>query len=332
VNPKARVWAYEFRGSRLDTDVDPITRVRDSGVSPQVINMSFTEESQRFQTPLESLIKRWSSVLFVAAAGQRDPNDPIQAQVTDAEDCRVSPACLSASGKLPNLISVVPLKADGTDILPDTQEGQARFGPVFDVAAVGETTGLLYGNVFGPMSGSSVAAPYVTGLASLIFAKEAQNGASAKQVRDRILFTADLSDTLDSLVRSGRVNFDRALKTDKELLELKPSAGGPTQERAVKTQKTASIMVQDGESEGQRLQAPVSLRLSQLRRLLAHDDTPTSAYWVVYLDQLGVLRKISNATFAVDVVLPLRVTGEGAALQPITLTNVKDYSCSLACQ
>jgi subtilase family protein len=333
VNPKALVWAYEFRGSRLDVDVDPdpITRIRATGRTPQVINMSFTEDSQRHQTPLESLIKRWESVLFVAAAGQLEGADQGPALITEPTDCRVSPACLTAAtGKAPNLISVVPLKADGSDVLPATPEGQPRHGPVFDVAAVGETTGLLHGNAFGPMSGSSVAAPYVTGLASLIFAKEAQRGPSAKQVKERILYTADLSDALDPIVRSGRVNFDRALKTDKEVMELKAVAGSTTQERAVKTQKNVLITVQDAESEGQRLQNPLTIRLGQVRRIRAQDDTVDSAYWVMYVDERGILRKLSNATFASSETL--RYTAGNSTVQPVALANVKDYSCSLACQ
>jgi subtilisin family serine protease len=167
VNPWARLWAYEFRGDRLASDEDPITRLRfhahTAGVQPTVANLSFSEDAGQFQTALERLIiKHRDSVLFVAAAGCGD------GRIDNDSSCRVSPACMSTHpADAANLISVVALDAKGAQALSSTVD-PPNFGPVFDVAAVGDVVGPFHGNAFGRMQGSSVAASYVTGLVSLI--------------------------------------------------------------------------------------------------------------------------------------------------------------------
>ena len=322
-NPRAEVWAYEYRGDRLDTTPDPIAALgqRLSG-TPKVVNMSFTEESQAHETNLQRVIRTYvDTILFVAAAGKD------VGEISDRAACRLNPACLGVLDpvRYSNVVSVVPLDRDGRSLLAGGNGATPNFGPLFDVAAVGDAVGPVFGHAFAPMRGSSVAAPFVTALASLILAKEAARAVRPRQVRERILYTSDFSDELDMVVHFGRVNFERALQTDTGLLEpaSAPPGGGAIRGRAVGL--SSRVRIESGLLAGQPFQK--RLELSQIRRITSRGD---GTHWVVYLDDEGVLRKVSEARFEDGSSLRFQAAGQPAA--DYLIASIRDYTCSLVCQ
>jgi len=134
-----------------------------------------------------------AGVLFVAAAG----NDG-----TDNDESPVYPA----SYDLDNIISVTA--ADHHDELPSW----ANYGPVsVDVAAPGtEIYSAKAGNSYQYISGSSMAAPHVTGLAALIWAHHAEF--TYDQVKRTILTRADPTLSLEGkMLTGGRINAHNSL-------------------------------------------------------------------------------------------------------------------------
>jgi hypothetical protein len=332
VNPTARLWAYEVgdEAEAPEVDDDPILRLhrRDKPL-PSVINISLAVTANGGgESRLESLVKAYAGAfLFVAAAG----NDA--ARIADPSSCHVRPACLSTDlrqGK--GVISVVALDRSGKARL-----AKSNFGPVFDVAAVGEAVSTLDGNFLGSADGTSVAAPHVTGLASLIYARALgllpRLVPRPPEVKERILATADFSDTLDDVVQFGRINFRRALAFPGDVLVLKsPICGGsrPCEVKGrVRKTPAEEIRVIEGNIGGVDITTPRPIKVKHIRRIAAKDETPDSRYWVVYVDDLNpqgpILRKIVDAKFDGSPVL--RFEGGGAE----AIAQVLDYTCGLPC-
>src|SRR5262249_20441949 len=136
---------------------------------------------------LERIIESYRrDTLFVAAAG----NDA--REIRQSSQCRIIPACLTAdreSESGDNVISVVALDALGQDRWKSGQDPNlgSNYGPVFDVAAIGQAVSTLFGNAYGTLDGTSVATPYVTGLASLVQVQA--RARSPKEVKERVLYT-----------------------------------------------------------------------------------------------------------------------------------------------
>jgi subtilase family protein len=327
VNPSAFLWAYELddQGARLQVDDDPIFRIVSSSPikAPTVINVSLAEPMEQYQSPLEPFIKKNLDVLWVAAAGNQGT------QASDTNDCRIIPACLSTfrSGSGPSsgdsVISVVALTADGTSRWVGDRKA-SNWGTAFDVAAVGVTVSTLHGNSFGSFVGTSAAAPYVTGLASLIVARSRAT-LKPKDVKDRILYTADFGEAFDDLVRFGRINFARALRFE-DRQEFKkdfcPSSGCETA-RSVK-RGLDPVTLEEGLLDGKEIKN-LDIPMRDIRRIAAKDDS--DRFWIVYVDG-GALRKVSDAKFKGSPVLKFK---DGAAPPAVPLAILKEYTCALAC-
>ena len=335
VNPRASLWVYETdsRGKRLEDDDDPIAKlasmIDDSHPiptgPPALVNLSFRHKMEDRPTRLERIIESYRrDTLFVAAAG----NDG--REIRQSSQCRIIPACLTAdrdSESGDNVLSVVALNATGQDRWTNAQDPAvgSNYGPVFDVAAIGQAVSTLFGNAYGTLDGTSVATPYVTGLASLV---QVQSRArSPKEVKERILYTADFSDTLDRLVAFGRINFRRALALEHDALTLKDCGSTACELQPVDVRKEPSdeVRIVEGQRDGRDLQAPVTLKVRDIRRLAAAHDSPQSRYWVIYVDELKVLRKIREARF--EGTPQLRLAGDRR--QP--LSGIRDYTCAIRC-
>jgi len=184
--------------------------------APPVFNLSFSFDNintGNLGAFLGQVLTDWA--LFVAAAGEPGTAGHKGDEALDRGSCNVVPACNTTD--LPNLISVVALNGAGTDVHPSS-----LWGPAFDVAAVGETF------VLGDRpdeavlrTGSSLAAPYVSALSSLIFGRHLsevpERGPSSSDVRARIVSTVDfLGPNLSRAVRFGKINFQRALKLESD--------------------------------------------------------------------------------------------------------------------
>ena len=324
INPRALLWTYEIDGgARLDKDDDPLYRIVTSSEIriPTVINISLAEEMNLYQSLLEAFIKKNLHVLWVTASG----NDG--AEVDRPANCRIIPACLSTFDTYgDSVISVVALDADGVGRWFGKQKS-SNWGIGFDVAAVGVTVSTLHGNSFGLMAGTSVATPYVSGLASLIFATS-RTTLMPKQVKDRILYTVDFTNALDSIVHFGRINFTRALRFQTDRVELKKDfcpVSGCEFPRNVK-KALESITVTEGIQDGKEFDTDVDLKMSSIRRIAAKDDS--DRFWIVYTDSKGTLHKIQDAKIRGTPQLKFK---DAVAPAAVAISTVKDYTCSLSC-
>lgn len=108
-------------------------------------------------------------------------------------------------GALPDVIAVAM-----TDI-GDVRPYNSNFGTWVDVAAPGRYIWTTFLGDYSTTFGTSVAAPYVSGLAGLILSKNP--GLTGDAVRSMIEYTADRL-AVDRFIGSGRVNVARALALD----------------------------------------------------------------------------------------------------------------------
>jgi hypothetical protein len=108
----------------------------------------------------------------------------------------------------------------------EEDEPLVRYGPAFDVGAIGLAVGPTeVANKWAVMWGSSFAAPYVAALMADIVSKARRKGASyypalaANLVADRIRFT---SDALDNVSMFGVINAERALTFESDIVKVAP--------------------------------------------------------------------------------------------------------------
>jgi hypothetical protein len=142
-----------------------------------------------------------SGCLFVAAAGNGGAD-----QVGDDTD--VAPHYPSAYDSS-NIIAVAATDRN------DSRAGFSNFGVVsVDLGAPGVSILSAYpGSTYQYMSGTSMATPHVTGVASLILGKNP--GATPFQVKEMILSTVDPIPALDGIsVTGGRLNAYQAVMAD----------------------------------------------------------------------------------------------------------------------
>ncbi|MGX9117289.1 S8 family serine peptidase [Mesorhizobium sp. BHbsci] len=224
LNPFANIRALEYKSDQLKkkeyqnafaAEIENLFFQDDV----RVVNMSFRYEpdvevpedetslrptTDRLQEIIEKLGK---DVLFVAAAGHSSSGMDL------SRFCNVYPACLN----LPNVISVAALEPVGPDSRIMERE---NFGEQVSIGALGTnilSTGSA--NNYVVLSGSSMAAPQVTAVASLLFAK-ARN-ATPVQVKNRILGCAKPTRSLIRKVWSGVLDATCALdKPDQGRLVL----------------------------------------------------------------------------------------------------------------
>lgn len=138
---------------------------------------------------------RSSNMLFICAAGNNG---------TSMEGYATYPAYYN----FPNIISVANIRCDG-NINKSSNYSRKRVG----VAAPGtEIYSTLPDNDFGFMTGSSMAAPYVTGVAALLYSYT--NRINAVTAKNQIEKTATKMNSLEKKVSGGLVNAYEAYKTD----------------------------------------------------------------------------------------------------------------------
>lgn len=353
INPSARIWVYEVGVQRHKGHDDPIGSValEKPRFSPHVINISQTMEGTDSRDYMRRIIfgaddngNGWAGVMvFVMAAGK--PRTPDKARVDQSTACDVYPACwaLTETRRDYGLLTVVGLSADGNTVLRDSAGNPlSRFGQAFDVAAVGEAWSAYFGNAFGPMQGSSVATPYVAGLASLLYAQvrlqsRGKITPDTPEVANRIRYTADLTDALNETVRFGRINAARALAFDSD----KISVDGP--DNAEKHMPGTVVRTTDVVTVTEAAEADLGtgtvlarrdlkIPVSAIKRI-SRKATP-GAYWLVYQEN-GALKRLNDATF--DETQQLRVRAgrglPGEFISIVKLNNIREYvACSFTCK
>ena len=163
------------------------------GVNIRVINASWG--STQYSRALEDAIRAAGDegILFVAAAGNSSSDNDKRAHYP-------------SNYNLPNVISVAAL--DRTDTLASFSNFGAK---TVHIAAPGrDILSTWLGDVYRDASGTSMAAPQVSGVAALILASESR--ISVGKLRERILSSVDKISTLDGKVASGgRLNAAKAL-------------------------------------------------------------------------------------------------------------------------
>jgi subtilisin family serine protease len=200
VNWKVEIMPLKFMGrGGFGSTKDAIAAInyviarKKDGVNVRVISASWG--SQQRSKALEDVIRKAgdADILFVAAAGN------------DGADADRRPHYPSGY-KLPNVMSVAAL--DRRDELASFSNYGAKG---VHVAAPGkEILSTWLGGKYEEHSGTSMATPFVAGVAGLILSVEPN--LSVKELRDRLTNTVDKLDSLKGKVASGgRVNAARAV-------------------------------------------------------------------------------------------------------------------------
>jgi C1A family cysteine protease len=154
--------------------------------------------SDTYDPALAEAISR-SPALFVCAAGNSG---------RDIDSSPVYPACYDS----PNIITIA-----ATDQDDDLASFSNRGSISVDLAAPGVNIwSTTPGSTYSLMSGTSMAAPHVTGVAALV--ASAEPGMSPQEIRGRLLGTCDSVAALDGLTATGgRLNAARALDPDETI-------------------------------------------------------------------------------------------------------------------
>ncbi len=164
-----------------------------NGVNVRVINASWgsTANSKALEDTIRAAGEE--GILFVAAAGNDGSSNDKRPHYPSNYD-------------LPNLISVAALDRN------DNLASFSNFGiKTVHVAAPGkDILSTWLGGNYREASGTSMATPYVAGVAALILSSEPK--LSVEKLRDRILKSVDKLDSLDGKIESGgRINAAKAL-------------------------------------------------------------------------------------------------------------------------
>jgi len=200
INWKVEIMPLKFMGrGGFGTTKDAIEAInyaidrKRNGVNVRVISASWG--STMYSKALEDAIRAAGEegILFVAASGNNSTNNDKRPHYPSNYD-------------LPNVISVAALDRN------DNMASFSNFGvKTVHIAAPGkDILSTWLGDDYREASGTSMATPYVSGVAALILASEPK--LSVEKLRDRVLKSVDKLDTLDGKVESGgRINAAKAL-------------------------------------------------------------------------------------------------------------------------
>ena len=201
INWKVQIMPLKFMGrGGFGTTKDAIEAInyaidrKRAGVNIRVISASWGSTAN--SKALEDVIRAAGEegILFVAAAGNNGTSND-------------SSPHFPSNYKLPNVISVASL--DRTDQLSSFSNYGAT---TVHIAAPGrDILSTWLNDEYREASGTSMATPYVSGVAALVLASEPN--LSAEKVRERLLKSVDKIDSLNGKVESGgRLNAAKALE------------------------------------------------------------------------------------------------------------------------
>lgn len=166
---------------------------KQKGVNIRVISASWgsTQKSKALEDVIRAAGEQ--GILFVAAAGNNSTDNDRRPHYPSNYD-------------LPNVISVAAL--DRSDSLASFSNYGAK---TVHVAAPGrEIVSTWLGNAYREASGTSMATPYVSGIAALIIASEPN--ISVEKLRERLIKSTDKIDALNGkTVSGGRIDAAKAL-------------------------------------------------------------------------------------------------------------------------
>jgi hypothetical protein len=265
---------------------------------------------------LRQRIVGYPNALFVVAAGNNvAPDRPLDQQQV-CRDFRAYPVCWAS--EYANLLVVTGTTASGDALvapLPgDTPTPGTNWSPTnVHVAAPGDgfhAPGA--GGAYVPVRGSSFAAPLVTATAALL---QAQRIVDPVLIKQRIIATADPVVGLTGRVLAGRLNVRRAImEPTKGVISRKNTDG--TVERVTLLPENAS-RVTLRTALGQDRVFP----LDQIKRLHKHGP----AYRVVFINDDGDLRVLSDLTFPTDASARFRCVLENGSVATFDFLDWDDY-------
>ena len=201
----------EDGGGSTSSVIKAIKYAEDNGAV--ICNLSLTSTVN--DTALYEAMKN-SSMLFVVAAGNGNP------RTGKGVDTDVTPF-YPASYDLDNIISVANLSVDGK------LSNSSNYGKMtVDLAAPGSyILSTTPGNTYGYMSGTSMAAPMVSGAAAMIYSYF--DGIGVADVKEILMSTVTPMDSLkDITVSGGMLNVGAALSYDISKLSRKGFQNGGT--------------------------------------------------------------------------------------------------------
>jgi subtilisin family serine protease len=222
VSPQVRIMALKSMlagGYGVVSDavraIDYLIAMKQRGVNVRVINASWYADTAEFPTALYEAVRaaRDNNIVFVVAAGN------------NGQDIDATPA-YPASFDLENVITVAALDHN------DNLASFSNYGATkVHVAAPGVNIySTTPGGAYNYKSGTSMAAPHVTGLVALMAAQYPQY--TYQQIRSKMLSTVDTLPNLQGRVlTTGRVNAWKALSgsdTGSAAVQLVSPVGGET--------------------------------------------------------------------------------------------------------
>lgn len=294
---------------------DKLTKLHDSEDSPDVVNMSFeytVKGSAANDILWDAINSDDGNTLFVVAAGKGAKS------LSLGSTCNVRPACQRA----PHVITVAALTSNEVPALYKLGEEGSNFGSAVHVAAPGaRIISTIAMNRVGELSGTSQAAPLVTGVASLLYLKDGK--LRPAQVKNRIIYTSDLFPSLYPLVLGGRLNASRALEFKQAHVKQKNQASEQL------TLRDANALVNFGDIEDQN--KLLQLRFGQVRRLRFEKEL--DHYVLYFTDEVNkdsgeLKRKFVTLKSTKEILF-----GKGAApTDPtirIRITRIEDYTSAL---
>ncbi len=248
-----RIMALRFMGvgggwtsDAIDCLEYAIMMKEDFGHNVRVVNASFggADYSQAEYDAIQAAGD--ADILFVASAGNDSQDNDVHAHYPCGYD-------------LPNIMAVAATDRRDQLLYFDAPlfTGSNWGAATVDLAAPGQAIlSCKRGDSYGYMSGTSMAAPHVSGLAALIFA--ANPAYSWDQVNLNILFTVDPLEDLDGLVLTGgRINANSALTCIPDQLHLQPLE--PSSDFSLLKDKPTVVRVLAGTCAGPAADASVTV-------------------------------------------------------------------------
>ncbi|WP_417672321.1 S8 family serine peptidase [Roseibium sp.] len=194
---------------------DSIRRAVTEGVQIFNFSASYRLPDEAAKDPVLEVIESLAEhVLFVAAAGKHGVN-------AEKGTCPAKPACYARS--LPNVIAVAGLE----DALESVELLKQKDDPEIFLTNYGASTfavGALARNIvstiekgaFGPMTGTSQAAPQVTAAAALLMQR---SNLTPAKTRERLIYSSRLSTDAVELLQGGALDASAAL-LEKDWMQL----------------------------------------------------------------------------------------------------------------
>lgn len=186
---------------------DSIRRAVAEGVQIFNFSSSYRLPDEAAKDPVLEVIELLADhVLFVAAAGKHGVN-------AEKGTCPAKPACYARS--LPNVIAVAGLEdaLESVELLrqeDDPEKFLTNYGAsTFAVGALARNiVSTIEKGAFGPMTGTSQAAPQVTAVAALLMQRSNLTPAKA---RERLIYSSRLSTDAVELLQGGALDASAAL-------------------------------------------------------------------------------------------------------------------------